>query len=116
MFYGILIGAASFVSIGIFHPIVIKCEFYFSKKCWPCFLIAGILFCAVSCFTHKIIPNERASIVVSALLAVVGFSCLWSIHELFAQEYRVKRGWFPRNPHNHCHAHFKKEKDEEHAD
>jgi len=23
---------------------------------------------------------------------------LWSIHELFEQEKRVERGWFPKNP------------------
>ena len=27
---GILIGLASFLLIGLFHPIVIKCEYYFS--------------------------------------------------------------------------------------
>jgi len=25
-------------------------------------------------------------------------SCLWSILELFEQEERVKKGWFPKNP------------------
>ncbi len=40
----IFIGLAAFVIIGVFHPIVIKGEYYFSKKIWPLFLIAGILF------------------------------------------------------------------------
>ena len=34
----------------------------------------------------------------SSLLAIVGFSCFWSIRELFEQRERVRRGWFPKNP------------------
>lgn len=45
---GILIGLNLFIIIIVFHPIVIKCEYYFSKKIWPLFslywhlLIEGI--------------------------------------------------------------------------
>ena len=38
---GILIGAAVFVMIGFFHPIVIKAEYYLGVRCWPCFAVAG---------------------------------------------------------------------------
>ncbi|MCQ2117643.1 MAG: DUF4491 family protein [Bacteroidales bacterium] len=31
-------------------------------------------------------------------MGVVGFSCFWSILELFQQEQRVAKGWFPSNP------------------
>ena len=34
---------------------------------------------------------------MSSILGVTGFSCLWSIHEIIEQEERVKKGWFPRN-------------------
>ena len=36
-FESIIIAAATFFIIGIFHPIVIKAEYYFSKKIWPVF-------------------------------------------------------------------------------
>lgn len=37
---GIIIGLATFLIIGLFHPIVIKAEYYFSKLCWSdCFLL-----------------------------------------------------------------------------
>ena len=39
---GIVIGFACLVIIGIFHPIVIKCEYYFSARSWPVFLVMGI--------------------------------------------------------------------------
>lgn len=29
------------------------------------------------------------------------FCCLWGIHEMFLQEKRVLRGWFPENPARH---------------
>ena len=40
------------------------------------------------------------------------FSCFWSIHEMFQQERRVLRGWFPENPkrHDYYEAKYEKEK------
>lgn len=35
---GILIGLTTFIVIGVFHPVVIKCEYYFSDRVWPVFL------------------------------------------------------------------------------
>ena len=86
-FYGIIIGALSFSIIGIFHPIVIKGEYHFGKRIWPVFLICGIVFIVASAYLkHEIL---------SAFMGVLGFSCLWSIHEIIKQEERVKKGWFP---------------------
>lgn len=87
---GVIIGVITFITIGVFHPIVIKGEYHFTAKIWPIFLVAGIVFCVVSVFVDNVIG--------SATLAVVGFSCLWSIGELKEQEERVRKGWFPANP------------------
>ena len=87
---GLLIGLASFLLIGLFHPIVIKCEYYFSDRIWPVFLAGGVVFCTASLFAEN--PT------LSAILGVAGFTSLWSIHELKQQTKRVKKGWFPRNP------------------
>ncbi len=90
----IIIGAASFLIIGIFHPIVIKGEYYFGKGIWPVFLTTGLLCMSAALF----IPSDLLAII----LALVGFSCFWSIKELFEQEERVRKGWFPANPNrNH---------------
>lgn len=89
-FEGLIIGLASFAIIGAFHPLVIKGEYYIGKKIWPAFLIVGLLLIAASALLQNI--------VLSAIVAITGFSSLWSIHELFEQEQRVERGWFPRNP------------------
>ena len=87
---GIIIGAAAFLIIGIFHPIVVKGEYYFSKNIWPVFLVVGLIGVAATLFIENTL--------LAAIVGVFGFSCLWSIHEIFEQEERVKKGWFPANP------------------
>ena len=87
---GLILGVATFLLIGVFHVIVVKGEYYFSKKIWPLFLAIGIASLFISLFI--------SSPVISSLIAVFGISCLWSIRELFEQEDRVKKGWFPKNP------------------
>lgn len=89
-FQGLIIGIAAFVIIGFFHPIVIKSEYYIGKKVWPIFLLVGVILIVVSMFID--------STIFSAVVGVTGFSSLWSIHEIFEQENRVKKGWFPNNP------------------
>ena len=34
----------------------------------------------------------------SSLLGVFAFSSFWTIKEIFEQEERVRKGWFPANP------------------
>ncbi len=87
---GIIIGLISFLAIALYHPIVIKAEYYFSKKIWPVFAVVGIVMLVLSLFVSQVI--------VSAGLAVLGITNLWSIGELIHQEERVKKGWFPKNP------------------
>lgn len=89
-FLGLAIGLSTFLIIGTFHPIVIKCEYHFGTRCWWAFLFAGI----IGIILAIIIKN----ILASALLGVTAFSCFWSILEIFEQQERVRKGWFPRNP------------------
>lgn len=89
-FLGLIISVAVFLLIGVFHPIVIKCEYYFSEKVWPVFLAAGI----VSVICSLLVQNT----IGSSLLGALGRSFFWSIGELKEQKKRVERGWFPKNP------------------
>ncbi len=89
-FNGVVIGLASFLIIGIFHPVVIKGEFYFGVRIWRIFLLAG----AVTLAASLLCTNT----VVSALLGVLSFACFWSILEIFEQRARVAKGWFPAGP------------------
>lgn len=96
-FTGIITGFVTFLIIGLFHPLVIKGEYYFGVRCWWAFLVAGIVTGVLS----LIVSNLYCSII----LGVVSFSSFWSILEVFEQRERVRKGWFPKNP--------KREKDNE---
>jgi hypothetical protein len=87
-FYGLFAGVAALGIIGLFHPIVIKGEYHFGKGIWPLFLICGLAFLAGACVV--------SNLYVSILMGIAGSSFLWSIKELFEQEKRVERGWFPK--------------------
>ena len=39
-----------------------------------------------------------AEVLWSAILGVFAFSSFWTIKELFEQQERVRKGWFPKNP------------------
>lgn len=92
-FSGIIIGAAVFLSIGVCHPLVIKMEYKWGLKSWWIWLAAGLVFSAIS----LIVPNDLLSIIIGGF----AFCCFWGIGEMFMQEKRVLRGWFPENPARH---------------
>ena len=87
---GLVIGICTFLIIGMFHPIVIKSEYYWGTRCWWLYLIAGILGVIGAVWVDNLL--------ISSLLGVFSFSRFWGIKELFEQEQRVRRGWFPKNP------------------
>ena len=74
---GLIIAVITFLVIGVFHPIVIKGEYYFGTRCWWVFLLAGIGFIIAS----LLVSDDM----LSPILGVVGCSCLWSILEIFEQ-------------------------------
>ena len=89
-FSGVAIGVATFIVIGLFHPLVIKAEYYIGVRSWWLFLLLGIVAGVASLLVHNLI--------VSIILGVVAFSSFWSIGEVFEQRKRVQKGWFPKNP------------------
>ncbi len=89
-FEGILLAISTFLIIGLCHPLVIKTEYYYGTKPWWIWLVAGLACCFGALFVEDIFW--------SALLGVLGASLLWGIGELFSQEKRVAKGWFPMNP------------------
>lgn len=87
---GLVIGALTFLVIGLFHPLVIKAEYHFGTRSWWFFLILGLAAAAGSVLLRGMLP--------SVLAGVVAFSSFWSILEVFEQAVRVRKGWFPANP------------------
>ena len=89
-FRGIIIAASTFLVIGIWHPIVIKTEYYWGTRPWILYLIVGL-----ACITGALFIENA---IISSIVGVFGASALWGIGELFAQKRRVEKGWFPKNP------------------
>ena len=85
---GFIIGLMTFLMIGLFHPIVIKGEYYFGVKYWWVFLLMGICGAVAALLLRNVI--------VSSVCGVFAFSSFWSIDELFQQRKRVEKGWFPK--------------------
>lgn len=94
-FTGLIIAISTFLIIGLFHPVVIKTEYYFGTRPWWLFLITGI-----ACIFCSLLIEAP---IFSSIVGVVGASLLWSIGELFSQKKRVEKGWFPMNPKRKDH-------------
>lgn len=90
IFSGLGIGVATFLIIGLFHPVVVKAEYYFGTRSWWMFLALGVVGVVASLLVRDIF--------ISSILGVFAFSSFWTIKEIFEQQERVKKGWFPRNP------------------
>ena len=87
---GVIIAVSTYLIIGLIHPIVIKVEYHTGTRYWWVFLVSGIISVGAAFLV--------ANVLYSALLGVLGASCLWSIGELFEQKERCEKGWFPKNP------------------
>lgn len=87
---GLIIGFAAFAIIGIFHPVVVKGEYYFGTKIWPLFAFGGAMMILLSTIIDAVI--------LQSIFGITGFTMWWTIIELFHQKERVKKGWFPENP------------------
>ena len=79
---GLFIGICTFLIIGLFHPVVVKAEYYWGTKCWWIFLILGI--------GGVIASLSIDNVILSSLLGVFAFSSFWTIKEVFEQEERVR--------------------------
>ena len=68
-FTGIIIAVCTFVTIGIWHPIVIKTEYYWGTRPWIVYLGVGLASIVAAIFIENAI--------LSAVVGVFGASALW---------------------------------------
>ena len=85
---GIIIGAATFILIGLLHVAVIKVEYHLGSKYWPAFALAGVALVAASLLV--------SSPIISGVLGAAGFAVAWSVPELIKQRERVEKGRYPK--------------------
>ena len=75
---GLVIGICTFLIIGIFHPIVVKAEYYWGTKCWWIFLLLGIVGVIASLYTENILIAQGRRI----KLNYPSTACLSSPHSI----------------------------------
>ncbi len=88
--FGLLIGAATLLIIGLGFPLVILGERYLGYLWWPYMMGLGLLIMISSLFIHT---NG-----ISAVIGVIGATFIWGSTELKAQSNRAAAGWFPNRP------------------
>lgn len=87
---GLFIGVCTFLIIGLFHPVVVKAEYYWGTRCWWVFLLLGLGGMAVSLLTDNVL-----------LAAVGGGIRLFVVMDdqgTVRAARAVAKGWFPANP------------------
>lgn len=89
IFFGLLIGVISLISIGSGFVWVIRVERYFGYLWWPYILGLGVLMIILSFFIY----NDW----ISALLGELGASLIWGSTELKNQAIRAALGWYPEH-------------------
>jgi hypothetical protein len=88
-FFGLTLGIATLLIIGLGFVWVIRGERYLGYLWWPYVMGFGILLIVGSLFT--------SSLWSSALLGAFGASLIWGSTELKEQAVRAEVGWYPFN-------------------
>ncbi len=88
-FFGLFLGIATLLIIGLGFVWVIRGERYFGVLWWPYVMGLGLLLVVLSVF----LVNNWAS----ALLGILGASLVWGSTEFKEQAVRTEIGWYPFN-------------------
>ena len=89
---GLFIGICTFLIIGLFHPVVVKAEYYWGTKCWWIFLILGIAGVIASLIVQKEenanTPNKEDKITLSILKEAItpAMPSIRNIHQHFVPQ------------------------------
>ena len=89
--FGILIGIATLLIIGLGFVWVIRGEYAFGYLWWPYVMGTGVALIGLSVLV--------AADGLSALIGVFGASLIWGSTELRDQAVRAELGWYRFNPH-----------------
>lgn len=89
-FFGLALGFASLLIIGLGFVWVIRGEYYLGYLWWPYVLGLGIVLVVASLW----VPSLWGS----AIVGIFGASLIWGATELKEQAIRAEIGWYPYNP------------------
>ncbi|MBE0653961.1 MAG: DUF4491 family protein [Bacteroidales bacterium] len=91
----LLIGVVAFLTIGIFHPVVVRLEYHYGKGIWWAVFFPGLILAVLSMFVTGYF---------SLILGVIAFGCFWTTVEIFFQHDRVLKGQAAKNPKRKYHG------------
>lgn len=89
-FFGLILGLATLLIIGLGFVWVIRGEYAFGYLWWPYIMGLGGLIVIGALF----VPSDWGS----ALMGIFGASLIWGSTELKDQAVRAEIGWYPFNP------------------
>lgn len=89
-FFGLFLGIATLIIIGLGYVWVIRCEYHLGFLWWPYVSALGVLLVIGSLF----IPSTWGA----SLTGILGASLIWGSTELKDQAVRAEIGWYPFNP------------------
>ena len=55
---GLALGICTFLIIGLFHPVVVKAEYYWGTRCWWIFLLLGLGGVAASIYVSDLFVSS----------------------------------------------------------
>lgn len=87
--FGLIIGIATLLIIGLGFPLVIRGERYLGYTWWPYMMGVGIVIVILSLF----VQTDWLSVIIG----VLGATFIWGSTELKEQAVRAEVGWFPFN-------------------
>ena len=67
---GLLIGICTFLIIGLFHPVVVKCEYYFGTRCWWVFLVLGFIGIGAALWIHQVLWSSIFGVFALSLIHI----------------------------------------------
>jgi len=88
-YFGLLMGLATLLIIGLGFPLVIQGERKFGFLWWPYMMAVGIIFIVASLFVQV----DWLAVVIG----VLGATFVWGSTELKEQAVRTEIGWYPFN-------------------
>ena len=92
-YFGLLMGLATLLIIGLGFPLVIQGERKFGFLWWPYMMAVGIIFIVASLFVQV----DWLAVVIG----VLGATFVWGSTELKEQAVRTEIGWYPFNANKH---------------
>ena len=88
---GLLIGIATFLIIGLFHPVVVKAEYYWGTRGWWVFLLLGLVGVVASLLLESLFWASLCGVFAFSSFIMIWFVRLIETNNNYKQWKKEKR-------------------------